>query len=1017
MLLKRAVGLGSLAVVGMALALAPAQAAGAQRVSRAASTGLVPRTPPPRTPTAQLQLPADGTGSIIVKFKDTVRTRVTAGVIASLGNVNIDPTRAIMDQFGLTAKAALPWTPERLGRLQARAAANSGKAQPDLAGIIEFEGPADNLLAAAKAFNELPSVEWVDFRRKWAVYPGPPADEQCCLPGPPEACINIAPLDCVAAGGVPSGPGTDCATGLSCLVRVCCIPDPPDDPICAVITEVTCVQSGGEFQGAETDCGTFDCAAVDNQCGMVLDDCFTVHFTAFCSDEDCCNLVCGLDERCCDEVLNRWDETCVGLANLFCVTPPGGPDRCISQFNTGCFETHPTGGCIDPSCCNIVCTLDPFCCDLFLGFWDASCVATADEFCGGATAPGPTPVFSAAQGYLRPGRYIEQANGAPATVSFPSPSLIGFEGEGWDLRGENYALWVINEIHADPDPVLGDANGDGIVSAIHDDFVEIINNFDIAIDISGWTLSDSTMVRHTFPPGTVVPGARAIVVFGGGVPTGDFGGALVQLATTGTLDLEVAGDTVTLMNTDGDVVASNTYIGGVAGTSLTRLPDVTGSELAGLMATNTAPGVDPTVLFTPGTRLNGDPFTDTYEGLYGLSRELFEVFGIGDTLPPGSADFDDIRFNARGKGVKVAVIEWAYYEGHEDLDVITEPGLTLVVVTETEPDHATACLGIINAQENNRGVVGIAPEAQAMFFPLTSVETGPRQQAAFLSAYETLDAGDVVSCSFGPENNLNNNLFDWTLLRLGSDLGITTCVAAGNDCDNLSQTGMNLGDSGAIVVGAGQGGFPYCRLIFSNYFSTGDEVLDSNVVHVQAWGLSVTTCGYGLGLVNPGDNPDRRYTNQFSGTSAATPQIAGLAACLQGLARQFYGIHLQPEVIRQAVGTGFVQCGIIDADDLPGFPAELDCGPDVDPDSGPNKIGRYPFLVGAPLSSAQQILTQSSAGFSDSPLVDGLTILTGELIQGNVFSIKGADNNYLIVESRHTNPSDVGQDGHGGLAA
>ena len=87
MLLKRAVGLGSLAVVGMALALAPAQVAGAQRVSRAASTDLVPRTPPPRTPTAQLQLPAAGTGSIIFQFRDPGRAPGTAGGIAALGGL------------------------------------------------------------------------------------------------------------------------------------------------------------------------------------------------------------------------------------------------------------------------------------------------------------------------------------------------------------------------------------------------------------------------------------------------------------------------------------------------------------------------------------------------------------------------------------------------------------------------------------------------------------------------------------------------------------------------------------------------------------------------------------------------------------------------------------------------------------------------------------------------------------------------------------------------------------------
>ena len=592
---------------------------------------------------------------------------------------------------------------------------------------------------------------------------------------------------------------------------------------------------------------------------------------------------------------------------------------------------------------------------------------------------------------------------------------------------------MINEIHASVDPALGDANADGLVSDIQDEFVEIVNNFDIDVNIAGWTLSDATMVRHTFPPGTVIRAAEAVVVFGGGVPTGSFGGATVQTASTGLLSLDDLGDTVSLTNTNGVVVASYTY-GAEASDfySISRIPDVTGPETTGLIplpscvvGADCAGGVcvggacpgD----FSPGTRSDGGVFTDTFEGLYGRSRQLFETFGVGETSPPGSTDFDDLRFNARGKGINVAVIEWAYYEGHEDLDVITEPGWTLLTLPENFPDHATACLGIINGQENSFGVTGIAPEAEAYFFPLTAIDENGlvqnRDEAAFLSAYETLNPGDVVSCSFGPpDDNLNNILFTWTLLRLGSDIGITSCVAAGNDCENLSQGATNLGDSGAIVVGAGQSGFPYCRLTFSNFFSTGDFDLDSNVVHCQAWGRLTTTCGYGF-LANPDNDPNRFYTDVFGGTSSAAPQIAGLAACLQGLARQAYGIHLQPDVIRSALAFGgLLQCGILDPDDLPGFPAILDCGPDLDPDSGPNKIGIYPFLVGGTENSAARFIL-NFAGFNESPLVDGMTVLTGELIQGNVNSIKASDDNHLIIESRFASPTDIGGSSHGGLAS
>lgn len=382
------------------------------------------------------------------------------------------------------------------------------------------------------------------------------------------------------------------------------------------------------------------------------------------------------------------------------------------------------------------------------------------------------------------------------------------------------------------------------------------------------------------------------------------------------------------------------------------------------------------------------PAPQRYQGLYGLGRELNEVYGVG----PGNL--------TRGETVKVAVIEWAYYQDHEDLNVISEPGQTLIMIPDvTEPDHATACLGIINGQDNGFGVVGIAPDVQAYFFPLTSVEEGPRHFAAFVNCIDTLDPGDVISCSFGPGApyyNLNNEPLSWTLLRMATDLGITACVSAGNDCQNLDDV-TNLGESGAIVVGACTPGLPYCRLEFSNYFRSA-PIGNSNVVHVCAWGTLVTSTGYG-DLFWGGSNA-RSYTSTFGGTSAAAPQAAGVAACLQGLAKQFYNIPLPPSSLRSAIrGGGFPQCGVPDTiDAIPGFNPEADCGPDIDDDAPGNRIG--PYL--RPRVSAANILSQAPLGFDQSPNVKDVFILRGMGAFGNVFSFKASDNAYFVMQSQMT---------------
>ena len=78
---------------------------------------------------------------------------------------------------------------------------------------------------------------------------------------------------------------------------------------------------------------------------------------------------------------------------------------------------------------------------------------------------------------------------------------------------------IFNEILADPstDLVLGDANGDGQRSASGDEFVELANVSDEAVDLSGWTLGDDeNNVTFTFPDGYVLPARGIVTVFGGG---------------------------------------------------------------------------------------------------------------------------------------------------------------------------------------------------------------------------------------------------------------------------------------------------------------------------------------------------------------------------------------------------------------------------------------------------------------------------------------------------------------------
>ncbi len=189
---------------------------------------------------------------------------------------------------------------------------------------------------------------------------------------------------------------------------------------------------------------------------------------------------------------------------------------------------------------------------------------------------------------------------------------------------------IINEIHADPAPGLaGDANGDGIRSSDDDEFVELVNNSSSDIDISGWTLSDAVGVKHTFPAGSIMAANCAIVIFGGGSPTGSFGNARVQ--TTSTLSLNNSGDTVTL--NDGAVdVAGYTY-GSEGGNdqSITRDPDISGTTLV-KHSTVTGSGGR---LFSPGTQIDNSAFSGCAGNGSGTGKlTIFKV-----TNPGGGTGF------------------------------------------------------------------------------------------------------------------------------------------------------------------------------------------------------------------------------------------------------------------------------------------------------------------------------------------------------------------------------------------
>jgi hypothetical protein len=165
--------------------------------------------------------------------------------------------------------------------------------------------------------------------------------------------------------------------------------------------------------------------------------------------------------------------------------------------------------------------------------------------------------------------------------------------------------FLINEVLYDPaSGSAGDANGDGTRDANDDEFIEFFNSGP-ELDISGYTVSDESRARHTFPTGTILAVNEVLILFGGGNPKGSFGGAIVQTASEGLLNISNSGDIVTMRDTNGNVVVvfDTNPLSANPNESYTRNPDLTGDfeQHARITEANGA-------LFSPGTKLDGSSF-------------------------------------------------------------------------------------------------------------------------------------------------------------------------------------------------------------------------------------------------------------------------------------------------------------------------------------------------------------------------------------------------------------------------
>jgi len=428
--------------------------------------------------------------------------------------------------------------------------------------------------------------------------------------------------------------------------------------------------------------------------------------------------------------------------------------------------------------------------------------------------------------------------------------------------------------------------------------------------------------------------------------------------------------------------------------------------------------------------LNGDRFWDPFPPASEPFIGGLDVNGLWDTgwflIDEGltDADWNNNRNGARGATINVGVIEFSLYPNHEDLRVTVEPGQTLLpprLVGIGSVNHGTAVTGMIGAKDQGLpgpdrfnpgddlelGVIGVVPEAKMWFFPIATAGGGDRFPSAMAAMLNIFGQGDVCNFSIGGQGPLITNPGDAILMAIATDLGIVTVLSAGNDCMNMDDIlDWPETDPGSIVVGAGHPTFgffpPYQRLGFTNHVT--DEL---DRIHIQGWGTDIVTTGYG-DLQGGGVN--RRYTAGFGGTSSAAPMITATAASVQGICKMFFGVPLSPGLVRDTiVGRGQIpQEGEPNIQDVSGTIDDPPCNPCnvlcLDKDEDPQIIYGFPVPFDYFGTSDFDSLVENI--FISNPFGDSFAVffevLLGNLMSGNLHSLKQVDGAVMIVASEFT---------------
>ncbi|MFJ9892194.1 S8 family peptidase [Streptomyces sp. NPDC091280] len=233
-----------------------------------------------------------------------------------------------------------------------------------------------------------------------------------------------------------------------------------------------------------------------------------------------------------------------------------------------------------------------------------------------------------------------------------------------------------------------------------------------------------------------------------------------------------------------------------------------------------------------------------------------------------------------GKGVRIAVLDTGVDADHPDLktQVVEAKNFSTSPDTEDRVGHGThvASIAAGTGAKSHGKYKGVAPDAKILSGKVLD-DSGSGDDSGILAGMEwAADQGaDIVNLSLGGQDTPGIDPLEAEVNKLSAEKGILFAIAAGNE--GPESIGSPGSADAAITVGAVDHNDQ-----LADFSSTGPRLGDGAIKpDVTAPGVDITAAAAPGSLIDQevGENPPGYLT--ISGTSMATPHVAGAAALLK----------------------------------------------------------------------------------------------------------------------------------------